>query len=58
MAEDFAGMVPKAGESTDIVKTVDTTPAPSKPEPPKPPTGWDTKQAPYEMAHKARKKNG
>ena len=41
MANDFAGVFVKPGENTDLIKAVDTTPAPSKPEPPKPPADWD-----------------
>lgn len=50
---DFAGVTVKPGESTDILKPVDTTPAPPKPEPPKPPVGWDKPS--YKQARQARK---
>lgn len=53
MANEFAGLVVKPGESTDIVKTVDNTPAPKTPEPPKPPVDWDKPS--YRAAHSARK---
>ena len=53
MANDFAGLTVKPGESTDIIKTVDNTPAPPKPEPPKPPQDWDKMS--YKDARKARK---
>jgi len=55
MADDFSGIISEPNKSTDIIKAVDTTPAPPKPEPPKPPKNWDTSQASYGMAHKARK---
>jgi len=54
--KDFAGMITKPGESTDLVRVEDNTPAPDKPTTPKPPTGWDTKSASYKMAHEARTK--
>jgi hypothetical protein len=53
MPNDFAGLNVKPGESTDIVKTVDHTPAPDKPMPPKPPAGWD--KISYHMARAMRK---
>lgn len=53
--KEFAGMITKPGESTDLVKVEDNTPAPSKPVTPKPPEGWDAKSASYQMAHQARK---
>lgn len=53
MANDFAGVIMKPGDNTDIVKTVDTTPAPKSPEPPKPPEGWD--KTSYSHVRQARK---
>jgi hypothetical protein len=54
--KDFAGFVAKPGESTDLIQAEDNTPAPPKPDAPKPPSGWDMKSASYKMAHEARKK--
>jgi hypothetical protein len=53
MANEFGGLMPKKGENTDIIKTVDTTPVPDKPAPPKPPAGWD--KLSYGIARAARK---
>lgn len=50
---DFAGVTVEPGESTDVVKAVDNTPAPPKPEAPKPPVGWD--KTSYSHARQARK---
>jgi len=54
MANDFAGLVVKPGENTDLVKVENDIPAPPKPEPPKPPAGWD--KPTYQIARQARKK--
>lgn len=53
MANDFAGLTVKPGESTDIVKAVDNTPPPPKPDAPKPPEGWDKMS--YKAVRRARK---
>ena len=53
MANEFAGLVPKPGDSTDVVKTVDTTPAPPKLDTPKPPVNWDKMS--YQQARAIRK---
>ncbi len=51
--EKWAGISVKPGESTDVFKAVDNTPAPKSPEAPKPPEGWD--KTSYSLAREARK---
>jgi hypothetical protein len=51
--DNFAGLIVKPGENTDLIKTIDTTPAPDKPTPPKPPAGWD--RLSYKAVRAARK---
>jgi hypothetical protein len=53
MPDNFAGVVVHPGENPDLIKTVDTTPAPDKPVTPKAPPGWDKMS--YSAARAARK---
>lgn len=53
MANEFSGLLVKPEESTDLIKTVDTTPEPPKPDTPKPPINWDKMS--YRHARMARK---
>ena len=58
MADDFGKDTHYGLTGSDIVKAVDDNPAPNRPEPPKPPVGWESKSPSYGAAHETRKANG
>lgn len=55
MADEFGKDTHYGLTSPKIIKTVDDTPPPKAPEPPKPPIGWENKRPSYEMVRQARK---